>query len=100
MFTPYLTADLPGVGGRIKVQNADFCVREMPRVGQPLSPQLIAGELDLPTARVVELLDELEKAMNFLYRGDGENVTWAYPVTVDETPHHITFSTGEEVHAA
>jgi tRNA pseudouridine13 synthase len=30
MFTPYLTADLPGVGGRIKVQNADFCVREIP----------------------------------------------------------------------
>ena len=31
---------------------------------------------------------------------DGENVTWAYPVTTDQTPHHVTFSSGEEVHAA
>ena len=30
MHIPYLTADLPGVGGRIKVQNADFCVHEIP----------------------------------------------------------------------
>jgi tRNA pseudouridine13 synthase len=30
MFTPYLTKDLPGVGGRIKVQNADFYVQEIP----------------------------------------------------------------------
>jgi hypothetical protein len=78
----------------------DFAVRELPRVGQPLSPGFIAEELDLPLVRVVELLDELEKRMTFLYRGDGENVTWAYPVTADQTPHHVTFSTGEEVHAA
>jgi tRNA pseudouridine13 synthase len=30
MGNPYLTADLPGVGGRIKVQNADFHVKEIP----------------------------------------------------------------------
>ena len=78
----------------------DLAVRELPRVGQPLSPHFIAGELGLTIVRVVELLDELEKRKTFLYRGDGENVTWAYPVTVDQTPHHITFSTGQEIHAA
>lgn len=30
MFTPYLTADLPGIGGRIKVHHADFYVQEIP----------------------------------------------------------------------
>jgi tRNA pseudouridine13 synthase len=30
LFHPYLTADLPGVGGRIKVQAADFHVVEIP----------------------------------------------------------------------
>ena len=30
---PYLTADLPGIGGRIKVRNADFCVEEIPLYG-------------------------------------------------------------------
>jgi len=26
-------------------------------------------------------------------------VTWAYPVTVDETPHHVRFSSGEEAYS-
>lgn len=30
MENPYLTADMPGVGGRIKVENADFRVEEIP----------------------------------------------------------------------
>jgi hypothetical protein len=78
----------------------DFVVREMPRIGEPISPALIAQELALPLDQVNTILDELEKNMTFLYRGDGESVTWAYPVTVDRTPHHVTFSTGEQVYAA
>jgi hypothetical protein len=78
----------------------DFVVRELPRVGIPLTPATIAAELDLPLDRTRAILDELEKGMTFLYRGDGESVTWAYPVTVDRTPHHITFSSGEQVYAA
>lgn len=78
----------------------DFVVREIPRAGKPFSPALIAQELDLPLGQVLEILDELEKNLTFLYRGDGENVTWAYPVTVDRTPHHVTFSTGEKTYAA
>lgn len=78
----------------------DFAVRELPRVGEPLSPEFIAQELELPVARVNVILEKLEKNMTFLYRSDGEAVTWAYPVTTDRTPHHVTFNTGEEVHAA
>ncbi|MGD8598634.1 MAG: hypothetical protein PVJ26_16555 [Anaerolineae bacterium] len=78
----------------------DFAVRELPRGGQPLSPDLIAQELDLPLPRTIAILDELEQNMTFLYRGDGESVTWAYPVTVDRTPHRVTFSSGERTFAA
>ncbi len=78
----------------------DFAVRELPRAGKPLSPGLIAQELDLPLTRTIAILSELEKNMTFLYRGDGESVTWAYPVTVDRTPHCVTFSSGEKVYAA
>ena len=78
----------------------DFVVREMPRIGKPISPALIAQELALSLDQVSIILDELEKNMTFLYRGDGESVTWAYPVTVDRTPHHVTFSTGEQIYAA
>jgi hypothetical protein len=78
----------------------DFVVRELPRLGQPLSPGFIAQELELPEARMVALLDELEKNMTFLFRDQEGAVTWAYPVTVDRTPHRVTFSTGEQVYAA
>ena len=78
----------------------DYVVRELPRVGIPLAPITIAEDLDLPLDRTSAILDELEKGMTFLYRGDGESVTWAYPVTVDRTPHHVTFSSGEKVYAA
>jgi hypothetical protein len=77
-----------------------FVVRELPRAGKPLSPQFIAGELAIPQERVTVVLEELEKHMTFLFRNDKGEVTWAYPVTVDVTPHHLTFSTGEQLYAA
>ena len=49
--------------------------------------------------RVVSILEELEKHLTFVFRGDQRVVTWAYPVTVDETPHHASFSTGEEAYS-
>ncbi len=78
----------------------NFVVSELPRAGAPLPPGLIARCLDLPPERVVTILDELEKHMTFLFRNPQGQVTWAYPVTVDPTPHHITFSTGEQIYAA
>ncbi len=78
----------------------DFVVREIPRAGEPLSPETIARALELPLARVIDLLDELERNMTFLFRNERGAVTWAYPVTADQTPHRIAFSTGEQGYAA
>jgi len=78
----------------------NYAVIEMPKVGAPLSPERIAEELSLPLDQVIRILDDLERHMTFLFRSQGRDVTWAYPVTVDPTPHHVTFSTGERVHAA
>jgi hypothetical protein len=77
----------------------DFAVLELPRAGAPLSPMAIAEALDLSLARVRRILDELEQHLTFLFRSDGEEVTWAYPVTLDETPHHARFSSGEEAYS-
>jgi len=77
-----------------------FAVRELPHAGKPLSPEFIAGKLDLPHDRVVSVLNDLEKHMTFLFRNKQGEVTWAYPVTIDKTPHHLTFSSGEQVYAA
>jgi len=78
----------------------NFVVKELPLVNQPLSPELIARELDLTIDRIHAILDELEKHLMFLFRNEQGAVAWAYPVTVDSTPHHLTFSTGEQLHAA
>jgi len=78
----------------------DLAVVELPRAGEPLPPELFAEKLSLPLARVKVILDELERHKTFLFRNAAGAVTWAYPVTVDSTPHHITFSTGERINAA
>lgn len=77
-----------------------FVVRELPRTGEPIQPEFISRKLQLPLAQTVAILDELEKNLFFLFRNDQGAVSWAYPVTVDNTPHHLTFSTGEQVYAA
>ena len=77
-----------------------FVVQELPRVGEPLSSDFIANKLDLPLSRVTAILDELEKHMTFLFRNNEGAVVWAYPVTVERTPHHVTLSTGEQIYAA
>ena len=78
----------------------DFAVTELPRAGAPLAPEVIAERLHLPVERVNAILDELEKHMTFIFRNEQGAVAWAYPVTVDRTPHRLTFSTGERVYAA
>ena len=78
----------------------NFTVTELPRAQQPLSAKAIAGGLGLETERVGEILDELEAHLTFLYRRDGRNVDWAYPVTAERTPHRVTFDNGERFFAA
>jgi hypothetical protein len=78
----------------------DLVVRELPRYGKPIPPQWIVGQLGLPLERVSAILDELERGMTFLFRNPLGEVAWAYPVTVDETPHKVAFSSGEKLYAA
>ena len=78
----------------------NLVVRELPNIGEPLSPERIARMSNLSVTRVNVILDELEKNLTFLFRNDQGAVEWAYPVTTSHTPHHATFSTGEKVYAA
>ncbi len=78
----------------------DFAVRELPRLEKPIPPELIGQSLNLPPARVNTILEDLERHMTFLYRNEEGAVTWAYPVTVERTPHRVKLSTGEQIYAA
>jgi hypothetical protein len=78
----------------------NFVVRELPRKGQPIQPDFISYSLKLPLSRVNTLLDDLEKNLFFLVRDRQGAVSWAYPVTVEKTPHDLVFSTGERLYGA
>lgn len=77
-----------------------FVVRELPALGEPIRPEFIAQKLSLPLDQVEVILAELERNLFFLVGNAQGAVSWAYPVTVEPTPHHLTFSTGEQVYAA
>ncbi len=79
----------------------NFVVLELPRNhGRPLLPAQIAAALRLETALVIQLLEDLEKHLFFLVRDRRGNVSWAFPVSSDRTPHRLRFSTGERTYAA
>ena len=79
----------------------NFVVRELPcKQGKPLSADEISRRLDLPIARVVAMLEELQKNLFFLVLNSSGEVSWAFPVTSDWTPHRLNFSSGESIFAA
>lgn len=81
-------------------QVREFAVRELPGAGGPISPEVIAGGLGLPLQQVAGILDDLEKHLTFVCRNEAGAVEWAYPVTAHETPHQVTFESGERLYSA
>lgn len=77
-----------------------FVVKELVNRQKPIEPELISEKLNLPLKLVYSILEELEQKLFFLVRNEGGAVAWAYPVTVENTPHKITFRSGERLYAA
>lgn len=78
----------------------DTVVIELPRYGAPLPPALVAAKTGLREARVKRILDELEAGLFFLVRNGVGDVSWAFPVTSETTPHRVRLASGEQVFAA
>src|SRR6266446_5895744 len=79
----------------------NFVVRELPRNhDRPLSVPQIAKPLRLDPPLVADLLEDLERHLFFLVRNARGDVSWAFPVTSDRTPHRLRFSTGERTFGA
>lgn len=77
-----------------------FVVANLARSGRPVSIGTISERLQLTHEAVTEIAAELERNLFFLVRNKAGEVSWAYPVTVDRTPHKLTFSTGERLYGA
>jgi len=78
----------------------EFVVRELPGIGAPIEPEVISDALRLSPGLTAKILNDLEKRLFFHVRNEGGAVAWAFPVTVDETPHRLVFNTGERLYAA
>jgi len=77
-----------------------FGVRELVKQGKPVEPAYISEMLKIPLEQVKVILDDLESKLFFLMRNGQGAVAWAYPVTVEPTPHRLNFSTGERLYGA
>lgn len=81
------------------VRVREYVVQEM-RENLALTPKRIGMALGLPASMVDELLADLERNLFFLVRDKDGAVTWAFPVTVEPTPHRLTFPGGERIYGA
>lgn len=94
------------IGRRLEFMSRDhhlvrnFVVQELPRRGRPIPLGEISDALRLAPELTTSIVEDLEKNLFFLVRGDGAEVSWAFPVTAEETGHHLVFSTGERLDAA
>lgn len=77
-----------------------FVVKEMVIRQKPIEPELISEKLSIPLERVNFLLEELERKLFFLVRNEQGAVAWAYPITVEVTPHKLSFASGERLYGA
>ena len=77
-----------------------FVVKEMVNRQKPIEPGFISEKLNMPLERVEPILDELERKLFFLVRNEQGAVAWAYPVTVEATPHKLIFASGERLYGA
>ena len=77
-----------------------FVVKEMANRQKPIEPEFISEELSMPLEQVKPILEELERKLFFLVRNEQGAVAWAYPVTVETTPHKLSFASGERLYGA
>jgi hypothetical protein len=77
-----------------------FVVKEMVDRQKPIEPEFISEKLNMPLEEVKLILEELERKLFFLVRNAQGAVAWAYPVTVETTPHRLNFSSGERLYGA
>jgi len=77
-----------------------FAVKELAIQQKPIEPEYFSEQLKLLLDVVSSTLEELEQKLFFLVRNEQGAVAWAYPVTVETTPHKIQFHSGERLYAA
>jgi hypothetical protein len=77
-----------------------LAVQHLPDSDKPMTAAAIAELGGLAEADVAQALVELHRLLGFIALDRDGAVEWAYPVTVDATPHYLSFESGERMSAA
>jgi len=77
-----------------------YVVVKMADAKQSITAESVSNELNLPVHRVEKIINKLEAMKTFFYRSDGKGINWAYPLSLENTGHTMTSSTGERFFAA
>ena len=67
---------------------------------RPLTVSQLSRVTSLSERTVDRILRDLHRHLFFLVRNRHGDVGWAFPVTVDRTPHLVEFSSGERLWGA
>ena len=68
--------------------------------GRPLSMAHLAAAAGVPEKTTRAIAEELERNLFFVVRKGEDHISWAFPVTVDQTPHRLRFGSGERLFGA
>ena len=77
-----------------------FIVKSMAVGQEQITAEFVSDKLAKPLESVERAIDKLEGLKTFLYRSDGIRINWAFPLSLENTGHNITVSTGERFFAA
>ncbi len=78
----------------------NYVVRELSKYTEPIKPEEVSEALNIPVDRVRTCLEDIHKAHAFLHLDKVGDVEWACPGTLADSPHKVTYSTGEKIHGA
>ena len=77
-----------------------FVVLKMVNAKEPITPDTISDEMQIPSEKVSAIINKLENLKTFIFRSDGKGIDWAYPLSLDNTGFWMTSSSGEGFFAA
>ncbi len=77
-----------------------FIVMKMAVAKDPITTEEIASEMMIPLVKVDKIIHKLENLKTFIYRSNGKDINWAYPLSLENTGFRISASSGEQFFAA
>jgi hypothetical protein len=77
-----------------------FIVLKMANAKEPITPEMISDEMEIPSEKVSSIIDKLENLKTFIFRSDGKAINWAYPLSMENTGFRLSSSSGKNFFAA